>query len=165
MPRTVYIRSPPGDRELPISTAKNATMKFAKTVIFNFLAFLVSSVLTIAALLLCLKLFDVYLLSLRHPALAAEVRPPTAHILSFTGGYIQAYKHERGKLAWSNFYDDFDVASGEYGFFIDFRLEAPPPKQDNEIRIVLTVGSTAQGSGGAPMRTCSISRAASKSTK
>ena len=40
------------------------------------------------------------------------------------------------------------MASGEYGFFIDFRLEAPPPKQDNEIRIVLTGGSTAQGWGG-----------------
>ena len=23
---------------------------------------------------------------------------------------------------WSNYYDDFDVTSGEYGFFIDFHL-------------------------------------------
>ena len=127
-------------------------MKFAKTVIFNFLAFLVSSVLTIAALLPCLKLFDVYLLSQRHAALADEdADQPTMRTLEyypFTGGHIQAYKHERGTLPWSSFYDDFDVASGEYGFFIDFRLEAPPPKQDNEIRIVLTGGSTAQGWGG-----------------
>ena len=40
------------------------------------------------------------------------------------------------------------MVSGEYGFFIDFRLESPPPKHDNEIRIVLTGGSTAQGWGG-----------------
>ena len=137
-------------------------MKFAKTVIFNFLAFLVSTILTIAALLLCLKLFDVYLLSHRHAALAdVDADQPTMRTLEYyplTGGHIQAYKRERGKLAWSDFYDDFDVASGDYGIFIDFRLEAPPPKQDNEIRIVLTGGSTAQGWAGAaaPMRTCFI---------
>ena len=72
----------------------------------------------------------------------------TLEYYPFTGAQIQAYKHERGQLPWSNFYDDFDVVSGEYGFFVDFRLEAPPPKQDNEIRIVLTGGSTAQGWGG-----------------
>ena len=72
----------------------------------------------------------------------------TTEYYPYTGGQIQAYKHERGKLAWSDFYDDFDMVSGEYGFFIDFRLEAPPPRQDNEIRIVLTGGSTAQGWGG-----------------
>jgi lysophospholipase L1-like esterase len=126
-------------------------MKCAKTVIFNFLAFLISTVLTIAALLLSLKLFDVYLLSHRHAALADEdddeATMRTLEYYPFTGGQIQAYKREHGKLPWSNFYDDFDVASGEYGFFIDFRLEAPPPKQDNEIRIVLTGGSAAQGWG------------------
>ena len=127
-------------------------MKFAKTVIFNFLAFLMSSVLTIGALLLCLKLVDVYLQYKRHAAYPdVDADEPTMRTLEyypFTGGQIQAYKRERGKLAWSDFYDDFDMVSGEYGFFIDFRLESPPPKQDNEIRIVLTGGSTAQGWGG-----------------
>jgi lysophospholipase L1-like esterase len=127
-------------------------MKFTKTVIFHFLAFLISTVLTIGALLLCLKVFDVYLSSQRHAALADEdADEPTMRTLEyypFTGGQIQAYKRERGKLPWSNFYDDFDVTSGEYGFFIDFRLEAPPPKADNEVRIVLTGGSAAQGWGG-----------------
>ena len=127
-------------------------MKFAKTIIFNFLAVLISTVLTIGALLLCLKLFDVYLTSQRQPGVADEdFDEPTMRTMEyypFTGGQIQAYKRERGKLPWSNFYDDFDVSSGEYGFFIDFRLEAPPPKADNEIRIVLTGGSAAQGWGG-----------------
>jgi lysophospholipase L1-like esterase len=137
---------------LDAQTAKNATMKFAKTIIFNFLAFLISTVLTIGALLLGLKAFDVYLLSHRHAPLADEdADAPTMRTMEyypFTGGQIQAYKREQGKLPWSNFYDDFDVTSGEYGFFINFRLEAPPPKQDNEIRIVLTGGSAAQGWGG-----------------
>ena len=43
-------------------------MKFAKTIIFNCLAFLMSTVLTIGALLLCLKLVDVYLQYHRHAA-------------------------------------------------------------------------------------------------
>jgi hypothetical protein len=67
-------------------------MKFAKTVIFNFLAFLVSTVLTIAALLLCLKLFDVYLLWHHHPAAADEgADQPTMRTLEYypyTGGQI-----------------------------------------------------------------------------
>jgi hypothetical protein len=111
-----------------------------------------SIALTIGALLLGLKLFDVYLQYHRHAAYADEdADEPTMRTMEyypFTGGQIQAYKREQGKLAWSDFYDDFDVASGEYGFFIAFRLETPPPKEDNEIRIVLTGGSAAQGWGG-----------------
>jgi hypothetical protein len=127
-------------------------MKFVKTVIFNFLAILLSVTLTIGALLLCLKAYDVYLLSHRHPAApdedADEPTMSTLEYYPFTGAQIQAYKSEQGRLSWSSFYDDFDVVTGEYGFFIDFRLESPPPKQDNEIRIVLTGGSAAQGWGG-----------------
>jgi hypothetical protein len=127
-------------------------MKFAKTIVSHFLAILISVTLTVGALLLVLKLFDVYLISHRHPGVADEdADEPTMRIMEyypFTDAQIQAYKREQGKLPWSNFYDDFDVPSGEYGFFIDFRLEAPPPKQDNEIRIVLTGGSAAQGWGG-----------------
>jgi hypothetical protein len=127
-------------------------MKFAKTVAFHILAVLISVTLTAAVLLLGLKLFDSYLLSHRHPATADDdADAPTMRTLEyypFTGGQIQAYKREQGKLPWSKFYDDFDVTSGEYGFFIDFRLEAPPPKEDNEIRMVLTGGSAAQGWGG-----------------
>src|ERR1700730_1357693 len=127
-------------------------MKFAKTIASHFLAILISVTLTVGALLLVLKLFDVYLISHRHPGVADEdADEPTMRIMEyypFTDAQIQAYKPEQGKLPWSKFYDNFDVESGEYGFFIDFRLEAPPPKQDNEIQIVLTGGSTAQGWGG-----------------
>jgi hypothetical protein len=127
-------------------------LKIFKTITFNLLAVFVSITLTMGALLLCLKLFDIYLLSHRHVATpdedADEPTMRTMEYYPFTGGQVQAYKREQGKLPWSSFYDDFDVVSGEYGFFIDFRLESPPPKQDNEIRIVLTGGSTAQGWGG-----------------
>src|SRR4029077_4655792 len=127
-------------------------MKFVKIVIFHFLAILLSVTLTIGVLLLCLKVFDGYLLSNRHSAVPDEdADEPTMRTLEyypFTGAQIQAYKTERGRQPWTNFYDDFDLVSGEYGFFIDFRLEAPPAKQDNEIRIVLVGGSVAQGWGG-----------------
>jgi hypothetical protein len=126
-------------------------MKFAKTATFHVLAVLISATLTIGVLLGGLKILDVYLLSQGRAVPADEdADEPTMRTMDaypFTGGHIQAFKTERKPL-WSNYYDDFDVTSGEYGFFIDFRLEAPPPKQDNEIRIVLTGGSTAQGWGG-----------------
>jgi lysophospholipase L1-like esterase len=126
-------------------------MRFAKTAVFHFLSILIAVTLTVGVLLLGLKIFDVYLLSSRHAAAvdddADEPSMRTLDYYPFTGGQIQAFNTERKPL-WSNYYDDFDVTSGEYGFFIDFHLETPPPKQDNEIRIVLTGGSTAQGWGG-----------------
>ncbi len=126
-------------------------MRFARTVVFHFLSILLSVMLTVAVLLLGLKILDGYLLSGRHAATpdddADEPTMRTMEYYPFTGGQIQAFKTEHKPL-WSNYYDDFDVTSGEYGFFIDFHLETPPPKQDNEIRIVLTGGSTAQGWGG-----------------
>jgi hypothetical protein len=135
-----------------MSEPQNVPMKYAKTIIFYFLAFLMSTALTIGALLVGLKVYDVYLMSHRHPGVADEdADAPTMRTMEyypFTDAQIQAYKREQGKLPWSNFYDDFDVTSGEYGFFTDFRLESPPPKRDNEIRIVLTGGSAAQGWGG-----------------
>jgi lysophospholipase L1-like esterase len=126
-------------------------MRFAKTAVFRFLSIVISVTLTVGVLLIGLKIFDAYLLSDRHGATpdddADEPTMRTMDYYPFTGGQIQAFKTERKPL-WSNYYDDFDVTSGEYGFFIDFHLETPPPKQDNEIRIVLTGGSTAQGWGG-----------------
>jgi hypothetical protein len=126
-------------------------MRIAKTVVFHFLSILLSVTLTVGVLLLGLKIFDAYLLSDRRAATpdddADEPTMWTMEYYPFTGGQIQAFKTEHKPL-WSNYYDDFNVTSGEYGFFIDFHLETPPPKQDNEIRIVLTGGSTAQGWGG-----------------
>src|SRR5580692_4638472 len=105
-------------------------MKSFKTITFHLLAIFVSITLTMGALLLCLKLFDIYLMSHRHATYPDEdADEPTMRTMDnypFTGGQIQAFKREQGKLLWSDYYNDFDVASGEYGFFINFRLESPP---------------------------------------
>ena len=126
-------------------------MKFAKTVVFHFLSIFISVSLTVGVLLLAVKILDVYLQSSSHAASpdddADEPTMRTMEYYPFTGGQVQAFKTEHKPL-WSNYYDDYDVTSGEYGFFVDFHLETPPPKQDNEIRIILTGGSAAQGWGG-----------------
>jgi hypothetical protein len=125
-------------------------MKFGKTVVLHLLSILTSVTLTAAALLLGLKLFDVYLITHRHADYPdVDTDEPTMRTLEYypyTGGQIQAFKTDHKPL-WTNYYDDYDMTSGEYGFFIDFHLETPPPKQNNEIRFVLTGGSTAQGWG------------------
>jgi len=64
----------------------------------------------------------------------------------YTGQHIQAHYHQVGPDTWSN--QDFDVRSGDHGFFVDFPLDTPPAKQANEFRLVLIGGSSAQGWGG-----------------
>jgi len=68
-------------------------MKFNKTALFRVLAFLISTVLTVGAFLLCLKMFGVYLMSHRHPGVADEdADEPTMRTMEyypFTGGQIQ----------------------------------------------------------------------------
>src|SRR5438093_143773 len=51
----------------------------------------------------------------------------------YTGQHIQAHYHQVGPDTWSN--QDFDVRSGDHGFFVDFSLDTPPPKQANEFRL------------------------------
>ena len=126
-------------------------MKFGKTVVLHLLSILTSAALTAGILLLGLKLLDVYLITHRHAAYPdVDTDEPTMRTLEYypyTGGHIQAFKTDHKPL-WTDYYDEYDMTSGEYGFFIDFHLETPPPKQNNEIRIVLTGGSAAQGWGG-----------------
>jgi hypothetical protein len=106
----------------------------------------------VAAILAGLKAYDYYLISTYRAAVPDEdADHPTMRTMDYypyTGAHVQAYKRERGSaVLWDHTYDDYDVRSGEYGFFIDFPLEAPPAKAPNEIRIILTGGSTAQGWG------------------
>lgn len=107
----------------------------------------------LAAALTALKLFDMYLMAtVPAPLIPDEEFPKTTmrsfEIYPYTGGQVQPYMRESGELLWSNAYKDFDVVSSEYGFFIDHPLEAWPRKVPNEIRIILTGGSAAQGWGG-----------------
>jgi hypothetical protein len=51
-------------------------------------------------------------------------------------------------LEQNPFYRDFDVRSGDHGFFVDdLDLDNPPAKKPGEFRIVLIGGSAAQGYG------------------
>jgi hypothetical protein len=68
----------------------------------------------------------------------------------YTGNHMTANYRHVGPMPWENqdFYKDFDVSSGDHGFFVDFDLDNPPPKAADEFRIILTGGSGAQGWGG-----------------
>jgi len=74
---------------------------------------------------------------------------PTLSTLDFypySGHHIQAHFHQRGPDIWND--QDFDIRSGDHGFFVDFPLDRPPPKAANEFRLILIGGSAAQGFGG-----------------
>jgi hypothetical protein len=73
----------------------------------------------------------------------------TGELYPYTGIHMQPYARERGaEVLWDKTYPDYDVTSGEYGFWIDHALENWPAKGHKEIRILLTGGSSAQGWGG-----------------
>lgn len=57
-------------------------------------------------------------------------------IYPYTGGHTQ-----------SNFRVSPTLRSGDHGFFVDFDLDAPPPKRPGEFRLILTGGSAAAGWG------------------
>jgi len=100
-----------------------------------------------------LKAYDYYLILNFSPTIPDEDadRPTmrTGELYPYTGIHMQPYTRERGKeVLWDKTYPDYDVTSGEYGFWIDHALENWPAKEPNEIRIILTGGSAAQGWGG-----------------
>lgn len=100
---------------------------------------LLSSV-CIAAIVLGLKLTDLTLTSdiknLPGHDLGQQNRTArTLELYPFTGWHMQA-NFQRG-----------DINLGSKGFAVDFDFQAPPPKNDNEYRIILIGGSGAQGWG------------------
>src|SRR5262245_20359991 len=100
-----------------------------------------------------LKAYDYYLVAnFRATSPDEDADRPTmrtGELYPYTGIHMQPYARERGaEVLWDNTYPDYDVTSGEYGFWIDHALESWPAKEPKEIRIILTGGSTAQGWGG-----------------
>jgi hypothetical protein len=73
----------------------------------------------------------------------------TLELFPYDGFHVQANFHHRGPLPWNDYTPeaDFDIRTGDKGYFIDFSLEYPPPKAANEFRIILIGGSGAQGWG------------------
>ena len=104
-------------------------------------------VMLLVFVFMLLKGFDSYLMWRSAPLTRDEEAPYTTmrtlDYYGYTGMHIQANYHETGQVLWTDFYDNFDVQSGDYGFFIDFDLNDPPQKGDNEFRIILTGGSAA----------------------
>jgi hypothetical protein len=117
--------------------------------LFLFHAILYAGV--VLALFLCVKLFDVYVDKTRPMLADAESEQLTMRTFNYypyTENHIQPYFHAKGRELWTDFYKDFDVQSGDHGFFVAFDVDRPPKKEPNEIRIILTGGSAAQGWGG-----------------
>jgi hypothetical protein len=79
----------------------------------------------------------------------AERTVNTVELFPFDGMHVQANFHHRGPMPWNDYTPDadFDIRTGDKGYFVDFPLENPPPKAANEFRIVLIGGSGAQGWG------------------
>jgi len=106
----------------------------------------------VAVLLAAVKIYDIYLVASRPVAVAdAGFDHLTMRMMEyypFDGFHLQANMHETGRPYWTNAYETNDLRTGEYGYFIDFQLENPPAKPADEIRIILTGGSGAQGWGG-----------------
>lgn len=72
----------------------------------------------------------------------------TLDLYPYTGWHIQPNFHYIGDLPENKPYHDFDIKSGDMGFFVDFPLNNPPAKVPGEYRIILIGGSGAQGFGG-----------------
>ena len=122
--------------------------KITKKSVFYILTFCIA----ICLLVVGLKVIDLTIVALSQNKLIDETSEVTTmrtyEYYPYTENHIQAYTHEKGKLGWTNFYDDFNVLSGDHGFFVDFNIDQPPPKRLNEYRIILIGGSAAQGWGG-----------------
>jgi lysophospholipase L1-like esterase len=81
---------------------------------------------------------------------AGEATIRTLELYPYEGFHVQANFHHRGPMPWDDKHPDadFDVRTGDRGFFVDFPLDDPPPKGKDEFRVILIGGSGAQGWGG-----------------
>ncbi|HEY5999030.1 MAG TPA: hypothetical protein VI078_06960 [bacterium] len=100
-----------------------------------------------------LKIID-RVVGAREASLGLESASPQLTIRSlelfpYEGFHVQANFRHRGPMPWELHTPeaDFDVRTGDMGFFIDFSLKDPPPKAADEFRIILIGGSGAQGWG------------------
>tara|TARA_R110002072_G_scaffold51608_6_gene138400 strand:+ start:6060 stop:7343 length:1284 start_codon:yes stop_codon:yes gene_type:complete len=103
--------------------------------------------------LLVVKIYDVYL-QRTLPPVSPDLETTSAglrdlFLYPYTGKHTGANAHLQGPMSSENStdYEDFDIKSGDHGFFVDFDLDNPPPKGEGEFRIILIGGSSAQGYG------------------
>ena len=73
----------------------------------------------------------------------------TLDLYPYTGWHILSDFHYTGPLNFEKVpYQKTDIKTGKNGFFIDFDLNDPPEKDEDEFRIILVGGSGAMGYGG-----------------
>ena len=73
----------------------------------------------------------------------------TLDLYPYTGWHILSDFHYTGPLNFEKVpYQETDIKTGKNGFFIDFDLDDPPEKDEDEFRIILVGGSGAMGYGG-----------------
>lgn len=70
----------------------------------------------------------------------------TLELYPYTGFHVRANYHHQGDLPENQPYHNYDIQTGDLGFF-DFELDAPYTKEPDEFRILWTGGSGAQGWG------------------
>jgi hypothetical protein len=88
--------------------------------------------------------------SIMFDAESAALTIRTLELYPYEGFHLQANFRHRGPMVWDDKTPgaDFDVRTGDKGFFINFPLGNPPPKASDEFRVILVGGSGAQGWGG-----------------
>jgi hypothetical protein len=102
-----------------------------------------------------LKVFDLMMASRSGNNLAIDTHNgsigiQTHDLYPYEGWHMQPDFHHLGEAPWESTAKPgqvFDIKTGDRGFFIDFRLNAPPKKAADEFRIVLIGGSGGQGWG------------------
>lgn len=121
--------------------ARRATLVFLKSATFAVMFVVSLKVVDVAASLVFTGRFVV--------VGDFDLEPPARHfsLHPYTGFHVPAHRHYRGPMPYEG-EGEYEVQSGERGFWVDFELEHPPPKAPREFRIVLIGGSAAQGWGG-----------------
>lgn len=128
----------------------SATRSVSKSVVIAYWLLVVLATLAVAVG--AVVLLNGYLVRQYGPAEEAlgQIRARQFAFYPYSGTHLVANQRHTGPMHWENqtFYTDFDVSIGDHGFFVDFDLEASPPKDAKEFRILLVGGSCAQGWGG-----------------
>ncbi|MBP89484.1 MAG: hypothetical protein CMJ64_22705 [Planctomycetaceae bacterium] len=121
-------------------------------VLFAKISFSVSIFLLAAFILL--KVYDGFLGTFGSSSLpgldidSQETTIRTLELHPYTGWHAQSKFTHQGPMPWEREPDrNYEIRTGQMGFFLDFDLFDPPEKEDGEYRIILIGGSGAQGWG------------------
>jgi hypothetical protein len=118
----------------------------------KFLAYAANVALVLVSVFLAFKVLDITVARAPHvPGFNPSMRTrdlATLDLYPYEMWHVQSNFAHTGPMPSEGYHtEDIRLSSGDKGFFIDFKLDSPPRKEPNEIRIILTGGSGAQGFG------------------